>query len=370
MQDIIGRIKIDGSGIQAGLNQAKSGIDRWAGGVKGTIATIFSSAAFVSAIRKTIAEIDQISDVSEEFDVPVEQVQALKIAATEASDSFDKLLAILTKIQDIQIDIVKGDTAGGMKNRQLLQRHGIGVNDINNMSVTEFAKVIANTINNKAELNQLLGPRMAGKFELYRGNLQNLDENVAKGVASGRINSKDTLDEFNKEIAKGKEAWGNAWNYVTNSLFIIGNILQKLITFFSNLFENIPGLKFKESILSYNLKQARRMGLIAPAKSGDDILDKHDPLVSDIGNQQLHTDALLSVGNFLGQGFNKMSTVTTLVEETKKQTEILKDIAKNTDYTKFGKMLRGAPELDWPFPPILGKAFIQFFHDLGKGWEQ
>lgn len=374
MADIIGRIKLDASGVQAGANTATSAIKKFANDVKGTIATMFGGAAFVSAIRKTIAEIDQIGDVSEEFDMPVEQVKALMIAATEASDEFEKLHAILTKIQDIQIDIVKGDTSTGLKNRALLQRHGVDSNAINNMSLTEFAKVIANNITNKTELNQLLGPRMAGKFEIYRKSLQDLDANVAKGITLGRIKTKAEIDEINKIVSEGKRMWGTLWDTIMNRLFSIGYVLSKIVEGFQLIYSKLPkpikGVvdtlidPFGSTISSVK-KFAISKGWM---KAVPGAIPSGGPLVADPGGGPLFTDPLLSVGNFLGQGMQNITMVTSLVEETKKQTEILKQI-ETTNGKIFEKMLRGDPALEWPFPPVLGKAFIKFFNDLGKGWE-
>lgn len=336
MADIVGRVRIDGSGVTAGLNQAKAGVERFSSDVKRTVAGIFSGAAFVSAIRRTIQEIDQISDVSEELNMPVEQVQALKISAMEASDSFEKLHAILTKIQDIQIDIVKGESAGGLKNRAILQQHGFSASDINKMSLTQFAQVLAKNITDKGEINQILGPRMAGKFNLYRQPLMNVDDNVAKGLDKGTIHTSNTVDEMNGVISNAKTIWGDMWNEFFGNLSSVVVALKALADYVKSLLpetkqDNTWGALFTAFMAGVNPMAFYRSQLNQKSNKTASTQDTGLNLPIGGGSTGIHTDPLVGVGNFLGQGqVTIQSAMNTLVSEAQKQTAYQRQIAGNT----------------------------------------
>lgn len=338
MNDIVVKIRADGSGMGAGMNQAASHVNKFASDVKRTIAGAFSGAAFVSAIRKTIADIDQMGDVAEEFNMPVEQVQALKQMATEASDSFEKLLTILTKIQDIQIDIVKGDSPTALKNRKLMEAKGYSVDQINSMSLVQFAQAIAKSVTDKAELNQLLGPRMAGKFNNYRSSLMNVDERTAAGLKNGTIQNSEMINYMNQTISEGKEIWDSLWQniFFTMSWIVVG--LRKILGYIGELIDRLPGggdsRKAAWSLLRYASNPwALSMDMLGDKKKNE-TSPSIEPLVptSEIkrGARSIYSDSLLSVGRFLGAGDQSVGIVDTLVAETKKQTEILSKIEKNT----------------------------------------
>lgn len=342
MADIVGKIKIDGSGVATGLNQATAAVNKFGSDVKRTIAGMFTGAAFVSAIRKTVQEIDQISDVSEELDMPVEQVQALRNAAMDASDSFEKLLAILTKIQDIQIDIVRGDSANGLKSRAILQKHGVGVEQVNNMSSMQFAQMLAKQITDKAEINQLLGPKMAGKFNNYRGTINNLEQNTAEGVASGRIMGKAEIDDINNTIAEGKKIWDGLWKSI---FFVLSSVVITLRNILSGLADVMGMTNTVRKLSKWSADSGMNVGVgyaliksiynyfktPTPKKTTTTSGSPSGPLLPPdqlgaTGKGGIYSDSLLSIGNFLGQGTSGMTTVATLVEETKKQTVLMQEM--------------------------------------------
>lgn len=323
MADIVGRVRIDGSGVATGLNQAQSALSRWGSDVKRTIAGAFGGAAFMSAVRKTIADIDQISDTSEELDMPVEQVQALKIAAMEASDSFEKLLAILTKIQDIQIDIVKGESASALKNRGILQKHGYSAEQINTMSLMQFAQVLASKITDKTEMNQLLGPRMATKFENYRGNIINMDENLKRGMSKGVIYSKSDIDNMNATVAQAKEMWNDFWSQLMYGLSAIVVTIRDFVNWLVSLKPWWLSMDYFKSPTALIRQSSAIEEIQTPSTTNS------KPLVNseDIrGSQKTFTDSLVSVGNFLGARESAFNYAATMLDETRKQTELLKSI--------------------------------------------
>jgi hypothetical protein len=329
-------IRIDSSQMQGGFNTAINYTKRFASDIRGTIAGAFGGAAFVAAVRKTIQEIDQIQDVAEELNMPVEEVQAMKFAADDASDSFEKLLTILTKIQDVQIDIVKGEGVGE-KGRNIVGRYGYSTGDINNMKPGDFARLVAKMT--REEQQTLLGTKAAAKLQPFIPNILNAPQNAISGMG-GRVRSKEVLDEINASVTQGKQVWDSLWNGIFNNLYGIVSKLKIILDLIPRL-EGLKENKLLKFMYDWGIKQSVNfmtgeavldvMNIGQKKKSSTSI--ETPPLVENVGDslKNYHSDSLLSVGNFLGQGKNNFSIGASLVNNTQRTADAVEAINKKMD---------------------------------------
>lgn len=321
MPDLVAKVRVDGGGVSQGLNQASTAVKKFGNEIKGTIAGAFGGAALVSVVRRTLQDIDQIQDVSEEFEMPTEQVQALENAAKRAMDSFQDLHGIMSKIKDIQFDALRGDNKKAMS---IFEQYGISRDQLNLMRNTgDVTKVIATM--KDSDINALLG-KSAGKFIKYKSTFTNLDQLTNDGLKNGSIRPTDELNQMVNDTANIQADIGVIWRSIVYKFLQVIGIFINLFQAINAVIKSSPFLSgvFKVLFLPITGQLAALDAIYkftkSPKPAGPSkAIGSKEPLVSNLSKgRSSYSDSMLSVGNFLGQNASiNMDVATSILSEAK-----------------------------------------------------
>lgn len=138
-------LKLDGSGFQQGLTQAKAAVGRFSdqalGGLKSQLAAAFTAGALIEFSRRTIEFAGNMRDLSDRLGVNVEWLQKMNYAAGKAGASAEDLAKFLGEVarsREAALANPKGPEAAAYG------RLGMGAADIKNLPQQQFVeKLIA-----------------------------------------------------------------------------------------------------------------------------------------------------------------------------------------------------------------------------------
>lgn len=326
---LVEKIRIDSGGVQQGLNEASTAVKKFGGDIKATIAGAFGGAALVAAVRQTIQEIDQIQDASEELNLPVEQVQALKMAAREAQDEFEQLYGILNKIEDVRLDVIKGSNPAL---QSLFSKHGMSQADMAQMNSIQLGSWMLKNLN-RGEMNTVLG-RSATKFAKYDYAFNDIEGLTARGRANGLIKTKEELNSVSNAYAEATEMLDKQLKPIlTDVIRLLGyfvSLLGKIRDFgnwaFTLQWPTLKGEHWFLKLFGMNVIGTPNKPIPAsPVPKVDDSM-----MINSASKASLYSDSLLSVGNFLGQTQGDMNIATNILEVNKSMNEKLNKIEENT----------------------------------------
>jgi len=341
----------DGSGLSRALGKSQGEVRQWASSVKNQIMGAFSAAAITAAFKSTISNIQGVGDAAMRMDIPIEQMEALQNIALLAGRDLGKVEAILNRIGDAKTAALGGDA----DKLNLFKQMGIGLGDLSNLNDAKLWERMSigtsgmDMSQKRGVLTDIVGKQGVGTF-----NSMNEDMSGFTGTLSRWLENNTILSE--KMILSHKQSADEldvAWKQLTNS--VLKDLLPVIVTFNKALTGVINGLWFLDKVLRIQkfgplfeklndwLTKLRNQN--EPKKNPLPINQVHTDgdLVSTLTEtptekrnndksslpvkspKEIYSDALLSIGNFMGQGFNGMSQATTLVDEARKQTKILRE---------------------------------------------
>jgi len=195
--DLRGTVSLDGSGFEAGLNKIESAV----GHIKGMVAQAFGAAAIEEAIRRTIEYGAEISRTAERLGIGTDAFQELAFAARQTGADIEDLTRFIEKLNAARIDPKKASS--------FLK---LGISDASRMTlpVEEIISRLNANMRNRSP-QELIGPliqvggRGAGvMMDMLRSNLEDMAEaahNAAQVMDKQTIAQLHLLEQQFKLVA-------------------------------------------------------------------------------------------------------------------------------------------------------------------------
>jgi hypothetical protein len=176
--NILARMMLDTSDVEAGVKRAESSVKGFAGNLgrdlKGAIAGAFTVGAVTSFTKSVIDAADRIGDLAEQFQITNEEVQKLEILASRTGVPLEKMGQALIKLSEVR----RKASAGDKDSVGLLGSFGISQDQASNSAVSnlqlltniseEYAKQ-AGSFDSQARAADLLGTKMESVLRAMRG---------------------------------------------------------------------------------------------------------------------------------------------------------------------------------------------------------
>jgi len=221
------RLGLDGSQFETGLARAKSAGTRFASDFKSQIGASLVGALSVGAVtsfaKAVVNMADDIGDLAEQLNITTDEVQKLQILAGQTGVSFEKLGSSIVKVNSARAKAMEDAES---KERAYFAQFGIGVQDLNDKSVTnlelvrrigqayvdagkplDLQRAIAELLGQKltsaagaiAKINELGPIKLISKEELDKlGEMNDRLDEVARRV---KVAAVPALAEFGDELA-------------------------------------------------------------------------------------------------------------------------------------------------------------------------
>jgi hypothetical protein len=349
---LVGEVTLDGAGFERGLSRIGASA---AANLKSFVVGAFGIYGIQQAITKTVQSCDELVHASEKLGVTVEQLQVMRQAAKEGGIEFDKLVASANKLAAIRGNILQGGKGAGGQ-LSALQRLGVTPDQIRNMTGMQMMMgPIASKVNQvnpadiASELKTVFGRAFGELIPVLKtdfGELQKKMENLGIIISTKTaVSLKVMQDEFSLLggiiveflaphlvtlgevvfwlIGQIKEAGtflGTFFDPKQHSVAALkenlGNILSGNKGFWETIGEGFqPAVNATTEVASKNEREAQSFY----QKLADAAFRIAHPTPADIsravpGLDKLRewkptSDALLSVGNFLGSGRGAIGNV-------------------------------------------------------------
>ena len=343
-----GEISLDGSGWQRGLDSAKVAADRFAtqtlSGIKNQIAGAFSVGAISQLTRATIQWAGELRDASDNLGVNVEWLQRVTNGAKEAGASLGDVSKLINEINKSRLEAFNNPSS---KAGQAFGRLGVSSSDITGLSTQAFVQKLIDSFRNGVSsqsaidiqevggktakdliaafssqfasdapiltediIDQLdsVGDKFTSLATLLKVELAPAIVYVVDKItnALGRIRQSQSFAGgfFGTLIGRGGEAASAIAENKGGGAQGIKAIFSKFGEIFSDALNEGAKDMAAESDIQASMDRAIKSGIDASRKSRrlrENAAPSFEPNVSS-QSVKPYTDALLSVGNFLGAG--------------------------------------------------------------------
>lgn len=166
--NLTAKIGADGRGFKAGLKETEVAANRWAGNLKGQLATVFSAAA-VTAFAKNVADtVGRIKDLGTQYTMTTAEVQRADVALKQNGLQFENLGQAILKLGHARREAVEGNE----DLRETFAKYGATLTDLNSpqmrnydilLKMTQAMSGMNLTAREQTELQDILGDR-SGKI--------------------------------------------------------------------------------------------------------------------------------------------------------------------------------------------------------------
>lgn len=332
--DLIARLRLDGTGFQAGMSRAERTVNSLANTVRGQLAAAFSVAALTAAVKKTIDFASSMTDLSEALGVNAETLQEFDYAARQTGATVDDFAKALKNLAQARREALE-DPAG--KQAKSFGFFGVDATQLKNTKeMGELAKAVgrgykalAADANSIPRILDLIGskniavlPAMAAGLDDAAAAARNLGLIMDNEVREGLDEIGDSVEILQSQLTVGlapaiikvvdgfTKFWTQAQAGFT-ALFTAYRIFHP----FSKEFT--PGSKnvFTETFLQEMAKaeevtqavkerraagRAARAGAIELPDFEEEMKRSRGGGARSLGGLSISSDPLIAVGNYLG----------------------------------------------------------------------
>lgn len=254
------------SGVATGLAKIKAQFSEFRRGINGELGNLLAFGSVTSGIERLIEKGSQLQDISERFNVPVEDLQRVANVAEQSGGSLEGVAKSWNKMVVSQEKAIQGNVEA----RESFERLGIPVEEIAGMQPDQLFYRIANAVKDAKDRTEAYAAvyNLLGKSsgELFTTLALGSEEIKKQGDAMGVMGAKSVanLDRIDDAFKKLKNnlfvVVGSALTYVQKFGESLGVLAGVTVNNFERIFHVLgQGGGIIKSLLTGNFGEAKKL---------------------------------------------------------------------------------------------------------------